>query len=202
MDLILVRHPETTYNAAANRYCGRTDAPLSEKGHEQVAALAHHFQGVALSAVWSSPLSRARVCAEAIAHTKGLPVRTSDDFIEFDFGEWEGLRPQEIDERYADLWKRWNEAHPFAAPPGGELPVDVYARVVRGLRQMTAEYSGKETVLLVAHDQVIRMTFTFFLGMPFYQWRQLGQPKNGSICRVRADLSRGSWHMVSYSQVI
>lgn len=201
MELILLRHPETTYNASSNRYCGRTDAPLSAEGLKQVEALRTHLARVELTAVWSSPLRRARRCAEAIAAEHGLAVQLSDAFVEFDFGAWEGLRTDEIRERYPDHWQRWNASHPDAVPPGGEHPLDVYRRVVRGLNDLATQYP-EGTVLLVTHDQVIRMAFTFFLGLPYYRWRELGQPANGSLCRVDCDVRRGRWRMVAYNHTV
>lgn len=199
MELILIRHPQTTYNASANRYCGRTDAPLSERGLEQMERLRTHFVSEKLTAVWSSPLSRARQCAEAIASSHGIEVHVSDYFIEYDFGKWEGLRSDEIAERDPGLWAGWNSAHPFAGPPGGEQPIDVYARVVRGLKEIVSQHSDGK-VLLVTHDQVIRMLYTFFLGIPFFRWRQLGQPANGSLCRVSWNPSTGTWRLAAYNQ--
>lgn len=200
MQLILIRHPETDYNAGGNRYCGRTDASLSDEGLRQVERLADHFSREQVDAVWSSPLSRALICAERIAQVQGLEVRVNEAFTEFDFGEWEGMRAVDIAETYPEAWRRWNTGHPFGGPPGGERPIDVYHRVVRGLEQLVE--AGGEKVVLVAHDQVIRMLFTFFLNWPYHRWRQLGQPKNGSLSRVRVSQDRGTWHMVAYSQEV
>ena len=38
------------------------------------------------------------------------------------------------------------------------------------------------------------------LSGPYHRWRQLGQPKNASLCRVRMSGGGEAWHMVAYSQ--
>lgn len=200
LQLILIRHPESNYNAGGNRYCGRTDAPLSDEGKRQVERLVRHFSEERVDAVWSSPLTRALTCAERIAEVQGLKVRVSEYFTEFDFGAWEGMRPADIAQAYPEAWQRWNGGHPFGGPPGGERPIDVYHRVVRGLEELVA--AGGDKVVLVCHDQVIRMLFTFFLNMPYHRWRALGQPKNASLSRVRTAQGGGTWHMIAYSQEV
>ena len=200
MHLIFIRHPVSTYNDGGNRYCGRTDAPLSEEGLRQVDRLVQHFATEPVDAVWSSPLRRALVCAERIAAVQGHTVRVNEAFTEFDFGEWEGIRPPQIAEAYPEVWHKWNAGHPFCGAPGGERAVDVYYRAVRGLEEVVA--AGGEKAVVVCHDQIIRMLFTFFLNLPYHRWRQLGQPKNASLCRVRMSGGGEAWHMVAYSQEV
>lgn len=207
MELIFVRHPETTYNAAGNRYCGRTDAPLNDLGLQQVEALQNYFADRHVTAMWCSPLTRARTCAEAVAETCDAPLHVSEHFTEFDFGAWEGMRPKEIRAQTPDLWAHWNAGMPHASPPEGEQAIEVYKRAVRGLYEMVDEVSKiqddkRKTVVIVSHDQVIRLLFTHFLGLPYWYFRRLGAPKNASLSRVRGNGTNKGWRIQAYSHTI
>ena len=62
--LYLLRHGETAWNRDENRYAGRTDVPLSDRGREQAAAVAVTVAAVPFAAVYCSTLSRSRETAE------------------------------------------------------------------------------------------------------------------------------------------
>ena len=58
LTVFLLRHGETAWNADNNRYCGRTDIPLTAKGIKQAEAVAIQLKGIQLDGVYSSPLQR------------------------------------------------------------------------------------------------------------------------------------------------
>ncbi|MET8234177.1 bifunctional RNase H/acid phosphatase [Micromonospora sp. NPDC005298] len=155
--LILVRHGETPYTEQ-RRYSGRGDVPLSERGRAQVAATATRVAALApsVAAVLSSPLSRCTATATAIAGALGdVPVRTEDDLIECDFGEWEGRTFTEVRERWAGEMDAWL-ASPRVAPPGGESFTQVAERAHRVIAGLVTSYPG-ETVVVVSHVSPIKL---------------------------------------------
>src|SRR5580658_9879256 len=100
--LILVRHGETEGESSI-RYHGRTDVVLSALGREQMRAakdaIAAEHGGLRFTRVFASPLSRAAEGARLIAGADA-PLATLDEFVEVDFGMFEGLTADEIRERY------------------------------------------------------------------------------------------------------
>jgi len=58
VELWLVRHGETTYNAA-RRIAGWCDPPLTELGRAQAEAVGPKLDGMEFTSVWSSDLQRA-----------------------------------------------------------------------------------------------------------------------------------------------
>lgn len=89
--IYLVRHCQAQGNV--NRvFQGRIDSEISEEGRRQLDRLAERFRRIPLDAVYTSPLQRARLTAEALNRYHGLPVRTDARFIEIDGGCWEGHR--------------------------------------------------------------------------------------------------------------
>jgi len=104
--LVLVRHGESTANAAG-LLLGRIDAPLTERGLAQAAAVGP-LLGAVRSLV-SSPLRRALDTAVAL-HT-GVDVAVDERWIEVDYGVFDGQALRDVP---ADVWREWR-----ADPPTG-----------------------------------------------------------------------------------
>lgn len=92
--IYFTRHGQTTWNVE-NKICGVTDAPLTEKGLAQAAALGLAIQtgGYAIDEILASPLSRAADTARQIAQLTGLPMRIEPRLREQCFGRFEGTPP-------------------------------------------------------------------------------------------------------------
>jgi broad specificity phosphatase PhoE len=161
--LIVLRHGETDWNLAG-RYQGCIDTGLSSEGRAQAAAVAGALSGRRLAAVYSSPLTRARETAEAIARPHGLAVHTEEAFNEICHGVWEGLMVEEVQARFPDLYAEWR-ATTHVTMPGGENLAQVSDRVLGQLRRLQTLHDG-ETVCLVSHDVPVRLLILEALGLP------------------------------------
>lgn len=153
MELLVIRHGETQYNAE-NRYLGALDPALTARGLSQAAALCAVLPE-RVDAILSSPLRRARQTAEVIGAERRLTPVVVESFRERNVGVFEGLTQEEAKLRHPELWSRnitrqWN-----AAPPGGETITEVVQRVASGLDALWHEYRGK-AVVLVAHGFVAK----------------------------------------------
>lgn len=165
--LVVVRHGETVGHSSI-RYYGRTDVALSDLGRRQMRAarqwLAAREGARGFAPVFTSPLIRATEGARIIAG-KGAAAIAIEEFVEVDFGLFEGLTAEEIAERYPEEFRRWNADRraPDFAYPEGESRADFLARVARGTRRMLELWHQARTgghaasdALLVAHRGVIR----------------------------------------------
>ena len=152
-----VRHGETALNRDG-RLQGRIDLELSERGLDQAARVAHRFATSTISAVFSSPLLRARQTAAAIAAVCGCEVEVDDRLIELDYGEWDGRPLSEMREMRATGWL----TDPDFAPPGGESLVAVTARVEAFCRDRMAA-NGR--AVAVSHVSPIKAAVTWALGV-------------------------------------
>ena len=85
--LLLARHGETDWNRA-RRWQGHADRPLTDRGRAQAAALAERLADIALDAVYSSDLRRARDTAEAVAAIQGVDVVELAELREVNVGSW------------------------------------------------------------------------------------------------------------------
>jgi broad specificity phosphatase PhoE len=159
--LILVRHGQTAVNAEG-RLQGRIDAPLTELGRAQAAALGAAVGGSA-GRVVSSPLLRARETAAAIAPA----VDVDERWIELDYGEWDGAVLREMDQQ---AWDRWR-ADPAFAPPGGESLADLAVRVRTACEDLVEEARSTD-VVVVSHVSPIKAAVAWALGVgPETSWR-------------------------------
>jgi broad specificity phosphatase PhoE len=169
--LILVRHGQTDWNVNG-RYMGWTDEPLNEEGLRQAERLGRRLERWPISAVYSSPLKRARRTAEVVAGPHSVPVQTVEDLGEMRIGAWEGLYGGDIAARYPELWKTWRTNPGDFRMPGGESLGEVRQRAVRVFNWMIDGSEGK-MVLAVTHDVVVRLLVAHCLGVSADIYRRL-----------------------------
>ncbi|MFI0710246.1 histidine phosphatase family protein [Streptomyces inhibens] len=195
-DFILVRHGETVWHAE-NRYAGRTDVPLTDHGREQAATLATWAATAGLTAVWSSPLSRARLTAAPAADACGLTPRIDERLYELDFGQGEGLTRDEMRRRFPEQLAAFL-ADPVAHHlPDGEDPRHAAERAADCLADITREQPHGR-VLLVAHSTLVRVLLCHLLGIPLGDYRRvLPQLHNGALTEIR--IEHGQTALLSFN---
>jgi adenosylcobinamide-GDP ribazoletransferase len=93
--VLFIRHAETDM---AGRFCGHSDPDVNAKGRAQLTELAHLLSAEAIDAVYSSDLRRARSTAQAIAAARNIPLSLRPALREIDFGQWEGLSWEQIEQ--------------------------------------------------------------------------------------------------------
>ncbi|MEV5971064.1 bifunctional RNase H/acid phosphatase [Streptomyces sp. NPDC051921] len=164
---VLLRHGETALTPE-KRFSGSggADPELSPAGRRQAEAVAAALAARGtIQEIVSSPLTRCRQTAEAVAARLGLDVRIENGLRETDFGAWEGLTFGEVRERYKDDLDAWL-ASPKAEPTGGGESFATVARRVAATRdRLTTAYAGR-TVLLVTHVTPIKTLIRLALGAP------------------------------------
>ena len=191
--IFLVRHGESEWHAE-NRFAGRTDIDLTAKGMAQGERLALWAAGAELTSVWSSPLRRARMTAEAAARTSGLPLGIDERLVELDFGRAEGLTAAEM--RVAFPAERAAfEVDPVRNPlPGGEDPELAAERGVAALQEIAARgMQGRS--LVVAHSTLLRLVLCRLLRVSLSQYRTLFPDiANGTLTELDLSAERVSLH--------
>ena len=205
LTLVLVRHGETVGNSSI-RYHGRTDVELSHLGRRQMRAaqswLNIHLGGARRGPIVASPLRRAAEGASIIAGG-ATPIIEIEEFVEVDFGRFEGLTAAEIEARYPVDFARWNRDRldPGFTYPAGESRREFTLRVERGIQRMLelidrpapAAQSTRttsatdEAAIVVAHRGVIRIIANRLAGVT-------PQIELGSIQILRRDNAAGTWH--------
>jgi broad specificity phosphatase PhoE len=163
MEIVLARHGETEWSRDL-KHTGRTDIPLTDRGRAEAEHLGRALAGRSFARVLSSPLQRAvETCRLA---GLGDQVELTDDLLEWDYGEYEGITTAEIRRERPD-WYLWRDGC-----PGGETAADVGRRVDR----VIAELRGLEgDAVLFAHGHVLRVLTA--------RWLRLG-PECGALFKL------------------
>jgi broad specificity phosphatase PhoE len=154
VNLYAIRHGETEWSLSG-RHTGVTDIPLTDIGRQRARALRTTLAKEAFSLVLVSPMQRARETC-ALAGLGGSAV-TDPDLMEWNYGEYEGLTPSQIQELRPD-WMLFRDGC-----PGGETPEQVGIRVDRVIARARA--SGR-AVALFAHGHVLRVLVARWIGLP------------------------------------
>ena len=160
--IILARHGETQWNLD-ERFRGRVDVELNQSGIEQVELLGEYLSRMKVDAIHSSPLKRAMRTAEAIARHHDIPVVASPGIIDMDYGKWESLSPQQVQDGYGGLYEEWLNHPERVKMPGGEDLEDVMRRASSVVKKVISE--NKEVNVLVAHRVVNKVLICALLGL-------------------------------------
>jgi probable phosphoglycerate mutase len=178
---LLIRH--ATCDPVGRSIAGRLPGiALNADGREQAARLTERLRDLALDAIYSSPIQRARETAEAIATGRDLAVRVSDELIELDFAEWSGRDLAELEDDAQ--WRRFNRLRSITRASSGESMLAVQARAVALVERLRVEHPDGR-VALVSHADVIRSLVTHLAGIPLDLFHRLEiDPASVSVVRV------------------
>ena len=166
MTLLLTRHAQTVWHKE-NRYAGTSDVDLTPHGFEQAEHLADWVRTRTIDAIVCSPVRRARETAAPSAAAAGLEPEVEDDLREVGFGIAEGRTLSELDPDGGARFRADPVAHPF---PGAEQPAEAAERCAAALRRVGARH-GHDTVLVVAHNTLLRLGLCVLLGLPVARYR-------------------------------
>ena len=154
MDVFVVRHGETAWSLTG-QHTGRTDIPLTENGRCLAGRLRPALAKETFALVLVSPMQRARQTCELAG--LGTAAVIDPDLVEWNYGEYEGLTPKQIDEK-APGWLIFRDGC-----PGGESPEQIGARVDRVIAGARAVEGD---VALFAHGHVLRVLAARWIGLP------------------------------------
>ena len=161
MRLLLIRHGMT--DEVGRVLTGwAPGVHLNAEGRVQAARLAERLSPVPLRAIYTSPIDRARETAAAVATRHGLQPVVRDALGELRLGEWQGRTFAEMDAVAG--WHEFNSYRSGTRPPGGELAVEVQARVVAEIERLHAEHPDG-VVAAVSHADVIKMALFHYGGI-------------------------------------
>jgi alpha-ribazole phosphatase len=179
--LILIRHGETDWNVEG-RWQGHADVPLNARGRAQAQEIDESLAGTRIDAIYASDLKRTEETARPLARSQGLEIRIDPRLREIDQGEWQGLLIEEIQNRYADEFRRRRENPLEVAPPGGENALQVRERVLAAVGDILAAHPGR-TVAIVSHGFSLAVIRAYFQGVPITKvWNLV--PDNGQVVEL------------------
>jgi broad specificity phosphatase PhoE len=149
----LARHGETAWSISG-QHTGLTDLPLTDRGESNARRLGDRLKGLRFDKVFTSPLQRAvRTCELA---GFGARAEVDRDLLEWNYGEYEGLRTEEIHAKRPN-WELFRDGC-----PGGESPTQIGARADRVVSRIR-EIGGN--VLIFSSGHILRVLTARWLGL-------------------------------------
>nr|WP_240964974.1 MULTISPECIES: histidine phosphatase family protein [unclassified Acidovorax] len=154
LEIYLVRHGETAWSLSG-QHTGHTEVPLTEHGESQARALAQRLGETVFTHILVSPRLRARqTCALAGC---AAASEIEPDLAEWDYGDYEGLRSEDIRKARPD-WNVWRDGCPH-----GEMPAHVSIRANRLIARLCT-LQGR--VALFSHAQFGAALAVRWIGLP------------------------------------
>jgi broad specificity phosphatase PhoE len=178
--IYLIRHGETEWSRLG-RHTSHSDIALTARGQEEAAAVRRRLAGVTFSHVVSSPRLRALRTREIAG--LGQAVEIEPGVREWEYGDYEGLRSEEI-LRSNPAWNIYRDGCPH-----GELPAQIAARA----DDVAARLRAREgNVAVVSHGHFLRVLAVRWIGLPIEvaQYFALGTASLGILGFERESLDR------------
>jgi broad specificity phosphatase PhoE len=160
MKLYIVRHGETLHNRH-NIIQGQYDVRLSGLGKRQADAIARRLSVVDFDRIFSSDLSRAAETAQTIKRYQRAPVKYANALRERDFGPYNNKPVKLLEDKLNELGMLGT----MRSPKGVETFPHFFKRVSVFLDRIYAKHRD-ETVLLVTHGGVKRMSYLHLKNLP------------------------------------
>jgi broad specificity phosphatase PhoE len=154
VNVFAIRHGETAWSLSG-QHTGTTDIPLTDNGRRLAEPLRPLLAREKFALVLVSPMQRARETCELAG--LGEKAAIEPDLLEWNYGRYEGLTPQQINEM-APGWLIFRDGC-----PDGESPEQVGVRVDRVIARSRA--AGGD-VAIFAHGHVLRVLGARWLGLP------------------------------------
>lgn len=173
--LYLVRHGECE---GQGLYIGRgSDKPLTEDGKNQILLLSEKLSDELdtdkIDLLYSSTLIRAIESASIVSNSLGVPTTEDNSLEETDFGDWESLSYEYLNNTWPEDLKKWIEDPINNKPPNGETLNDLKKRILPFYLNMVEMANDKKewNIIVVSHKGPLTILVTLFLKLGLdYFW--------------------------------
>jgi broad specificity phosphatase PhoE len=152
-EIYIARHGETVWTITG-QHTGMTDLPLTPQGEKNALRLGERLREMEFAKVLTSPLQRARKTCELAGF--GFAAEVESDLVEWDYGEYEGLRSAEIRAKRPG-WELFRDG-----APGGESPAQVVIRA-ENVWKRVRNINGN--VLIFSSGHFIRVLAARWIGL-------------------------------------
>lgn len=153
--IIFLRHGQALNNTE-RILAGRTPGiPLTDKGVDQAQKAAKFLEDMNISAIYSSPIERAKNTAQIVGNHNSVDVRIDDRLIELDMGKFTGMPYEEIFSSHGNVFMKFYKGELEIAHNGVETFADVKKRVL-SIVDHVLENHPNENVVLVTHMDPIK----------------------------------------------
>lgn len=163
--LLLIRHGENEYTRTGKLAGWTPGVHLNAAGQKQAQGVATVLAKTPITAIYSSPLERARETAAPLATAKNLKVEIVENLGEVRYGAWTGQSLKRL--ARTKLWRVVQQQPAMMEFPQGETLRGAQLRMVNALEALAhAHAKPKATVAIFSHADPIRLAVAHYLGVP------------------------------------
>jgi len=152
--IYVIRHGETEWSLSG-QHTGVSDIPLTENGRDLAKLLHPVLSKESFALVLTSPLRRAKETCKLSG--LGDQAEVDSNLMEWNYGDYEGLTPDEIHKKTPG-WLLFTDG-----APGGEAPEQVGERADQVIKRVRAV---KGNVALFAHGHIFRVLVARWIDLP------------------------------------
>ena len=155
--IIFLRHGQAKNNTE-RELSGRTPGvPLTDKGITQAQQTAELLEHMNISAIYSSPIQRAKHTAEIVGEHNSIDVQIDDRLIELDMGKFTGIPYDEIFASHGNVFLKFYNGELEIAHNGVETFADVKKRVTSIVDEIIEKHPDQNVVLVTHMDPIKAM---------------------------------------------
>jgi broad specificity phosphatase PhoE len=162
LNLYFVRHGESEANIQHIISNRGTPFGLTQFGRQQAGILAGNLSHVPVTAIFSSPILRARETADILSKSFALPCQVTEALREYDCGILEDRSDDagwSLHRKFYEDWTlSWHWEH---KPEGGESFLDIRKRFIPFIESLKS--SNNEHILLVGHGGLFHLMLPLIL---------------------------------------
>jgi len=153
--IIFLRHAQAENNTK-RILAGRTEGvPLTKTGIQQAERISEYLKPLDISAIYSSPITRASTTAEIVAKSSSLDVGLDERLTEIDMGKFTRMNYDDMFAKYGNIFLKFYENDPVISEHKVETFPDVQKRVLDMVDHVLKKHNN-ENVILVTHMDPIK----------------------------------------------
>ena len=153
--IIFLRHAQAENNTK-RILAGHTEGvPLTKTGIQQAERISEYLKPLDISAIYSSPITRASTTAEIVAKSSSLDVGLDERLTEIDMGKFTRMNYDDMFAKYGNIFLKFYENDPVISEHKVETFPDVQKRVLDMVDHVLKKHNN-ENVILVTHMDPIK----------------------------------------------
>jgi broad specificity phosphatase PhoE len=165
MKLYFVRHGESEANT--RHVISNRESPfqLTDLGRGQAKVLAERLKDIPFTAIYSSPVRRARETAEILSRALRLPYQVTEALREYDCGILEDQSDAVSWRLHREIYEDWTLNHNYQRQPdGGECFEDIRERFVPFIEALIHDgLDNNDHILCVGHGGLFQLMLPLVL---------------------------------------
>ena len=153
--IIFLRHAQAENNTK-RILAGRTDGvSLTKTGIQQAEQISEYLKPLDISAIYSSPIERAKHTAEIVTKNSAIDVELDDRLTEIDMGKFTRMNYDDMFAKYGNIFLKFYENDPVIAEHEVETFPSVQKRILDMVDHVIKKHKN-ENVILVTHMDPIK----------------------------------------------